>query len=524
MSPRSWYVFLMGALVLIPLSIGTYKVLWLGVRLSDVLPRTQYRLTYDVAVDSHGSDVRVRTLLPTSDVHQTISDASVDSPGFHFTSDVVDGNHVGTWTSSTAPDGAHIAYSVSALLTPVRFELAPDLPMPTSYPSSLLADLKPEEAIQVDAPEVQKELRRLAADRGSVTARLHRIFDFTSGFNQRPFKGTTDALTALRLGEASCNGKSRLFVALARAAGIPTRLVGGIILESGSKRRSHQWVEAWIGGHWVPFCPTNKHFAELPENYLKLYVGDLPLFSHTKDINFDYRFITTTSSVPSPVAKQWFHSINVWALFERLGFSFALLRTVLMLPIGALVVVLFRNVVGLPTFGTFLPALLAAAAGETGPGWGVMGVCIVVGVVAVVRWLFRRFELLHSPMLAILLAAVTTTLLATTLLAERFDLLQLTRIVLFPIAVLAITAERFYLSTADQGPGKAMLEFGGTVVVMLACYVVMDSHALQALLIGFPEALLLVIAADLYAGRWVGVRLSEVIRFRKLLMANRSTP
>lgn len=37
-----------------------------------------------------------------------------------------------------------------------------------------------------------------------------------------------------------------------------------------------------------------------------------------------------------------------------------------MLPLGALVVVLFRNVIGVPTFGTFLPALIAAAAGGRG--------------------------------------------------------------------------------------------------------------------------------------------------------------
>ncbi len=150
-------------------------------------------------------------------------------------------------------------------------------------------------------------------------------------------------------------------MALARAAGIPARLVGGLILEPGTKKTSHQWVEAYVAGHWVPFCPTNNHFAELPERYLTLYYGDEALFRHTSDINFDYRFEVTSQLVPSPKAKASFKLFNVWALFERMGLSFSLLRTILMLPIGALVVVLFRNVIGLPTFGTFLPALIAAA-------------------------------------------------------------------------------------------------------------------------------------------------------------------
>ena len=115
----------------------------------------------------------------------------------------------------------------------------------------------------------------------SVLALLTAIHKRVSALESRPFKGTTDALTALRLGEASCNGRSRLFVALARRAHVPARLVGGIILENGTKRVGHQWVEAWVAGRWVPFCPTNGWFAEIPAHYLTLYHGDRAAFSRT---------------------------------------------------------------------------------------------------------------------------------------------------------------------------------------------------------------------------------------------------
>ena len=52
---------------------------------------------------------------------------------------------------------------------------------------------------------------------------------------------------------------------------------------------------------------------------------------------------------------------------------------------------------------------------------------------------------------------------------------------------------------------------------MLACYVVMNSLALQVLVIGFPEVIFLAVAANIYLGRWVGMRLSEYRRFRGLL-------
>jgi len=149
-------------------------------------------------------------------------------------------------------------------------------------------------------------------------------------------------------------------------------------------------------------------------------------------------------------------------------------------------------------------------------------VLLVVAAAATARWGLQRLELLHSPTLAILLSAVTASLLGVAAVAERTDLVSLTRVTFFPIAVLAISAERFYLSLAEHGLRQAGQELGGTLAVMLACYSVMNSLALQVLLIGFPEVLLLVVAADLYLGRWVGVRLLEYVRFRRILFPPRA--
>jgi len=494
-----------------------FKIRALGYSLADVFPARQYEVTYALSLDGHGGDVRVRSFLPASDERQLVSDERDASSGLSLAVGVDGPNRLATWSGADVPDGAAIRHVFRVIPRAVSYAIPADLTVPDTVPTSAAVWLRPEEEIQVDAPEIAEALGSIGADRGPLLARLQRIHAFTSGLTPRPFKGTTDALTALRLREASCNGKSRLFVALARAAGIPARLVGGLVLESGSKRTSHQWVEAYVAGHWVPFCPTNGHFAELPERYLTLYRGDEVLFHHTADVNFDYRFETRSELVPSARAKASFTFLDVWGLFDRLKLPFSLLRTILMLPVGALLTVLFRNVVGMPTFGTFLPALLAAAAGETGAAFGVVAVLVVVASVATARWAMSRLELLHSPTLAILLAAVVFTLIATTLAAERLGIPELTRVTLFPIAVLAICAERFYLSLTEHGARTAGKELAGTLVVMLGCYVVMNSLALQVLVIGFPEVLFLVIAANVYLGRWIGMRLSEYRRFRGLL-------
>jgi hypothetical protein len=508
------------ALLVLPvlaLFIGAYKVRSFDASFKELLPEARYNVALRMNLDGHQESVRVTTFLPNTNPRQTVSAEQNNAPGLEFESELKGLSRKVSWRGSSVPNDTSVEYMFGVTSRAIHFNLEPGIPLPNSYPTSLTPYLVADEHIQVDDPQIRSKLREIGADTGSVTLRLERIYSFVSGLKVRPFKGTTDALTALRLGEASCNGKSRLLVALARAGGIPARLVGGLIMQTGERRTTHQWAEAYVAGHWVPFDTTNAHFAELPAHYLTLYYGDEVLFSHTKDINFKYHFDVETSLVPTAEAKAVLGRFNVWALFERLGLPFSLLRTVLMLPVGALVVVLFRNVIGMPTIGTFLPALIAAAATETGPLWGMLGLLIIVLCVCATRWALNSMQLLHSPTLAILLTVVTVAMLGTSMLAEQLGAAQLTRISLFPVAVLAITSERFYLLWAEEGLRDAVKQLAGTTLVILACYLVMNSLALQVLIIAFPEVLLLVIALDIYLGRWVGMRLSEYLRFRGLL-------
>ena len=504
-------------LILIPTATFIYKVTVLDYRIANILPQTEYRVGLRMTLDGGDGRVRVATYAPVDDVRQMISEESQSAPQvLHHTIEAEGLNRQAIWLGAPVPEDVEIRYEFSALLSAVEFTIAPDLEVPESYPRAVREFLQPTEDIQVDAPEIRERLHAIGADRGPLGERVQRIYDDAASLGFRTFKGTTDALTALRLGEASCNGKSRLFVALARATGIPARLVGGLVLQAGSKRTSHQWIEAYIAGHWVPFDPTNHHYAALPAHYLALYRGDEALFRHTGEINFDYMFTTRERLVPSPEARASFSVLNVWDLFARLHLPFSLLQTVLMLPIGALVVVLFRNVIGVPTFGTFLPALIAASLAATGLLWGMVSLVIVTLAVLFARLGLQRLQLLHSPTLAILLTVVVMSMLGTSLVADYLALEELARVAYFPIAVMAITSERLYLVLTERGPRAGMIDYGGTLLVVLACYLVMNSTAMQVLVSGFPEVLLLVIAANIYLGRWVGVRLIELWRFRRL--------
>lgn len=67
------------------------------------------------------------------------------------------------------------------------------------------------------------------------------------------------AATVLRERQADVDGHTLLFVALARASGLPARPVSGILLAEG-RFYLHSWAEVYLG-RWVPVDPT---WGELP--------------------------------------------------------------------------------------------------------------------------------------------------------------------------------------------------------------------------------------------------------------------
>lgn len=475
-------------------------------------------------VDGHGEGLAITTFVPASDGRQLVLSETSGVGDLAAQTTVVDGNRVATWktTGLEGPRAIHYGYRVRT--EGVRFEISPEFVVgdEATATGSDLATLAPTETIQSTAPEVKALAKELMPADRNLVGFLRATFDRVQDLGYKPFKGTTDALTALRLGEASCNGRARLFAAVMRSQGIPARLVGGLILETTAKKTSHQWVEVQIGGHWVPMDPTNHHFAELPFNYLVLYRGDLALFEHTSDVGFRYEFEMAKKLVPRQQTTSQKQVAGIWGVFDELGIPFELLRILIMIPIAAVVVVIFRNVLGLRTFGTFLPALIAAAAVQTGFLWGATFFIAIILVTSVVRRLTAKLQLLHSPQLGVLLTAVVGTMLLVAWIAASAGDRSLGRVALFPIAILAITSERFVLVSAEEGIIEAWKTLFRTLLVVFVCYLTMGSLSLQILFLAFPELLLVIIAIEIWLGRWMGLRMTEWMRFKGLLTGRRA--
>ena len=524
---RLAYIILLLLMLGIPAGSLYYKLYIVQLPLKSLIPDVSYRIETLLEVDGYGNDINVSTFIPKNDSRQSVFEEKNSAGIFNLEIEFRDLNRIARWNADSVNGHQYITYTYNVRARHVRYDIAPDLMILEQYPAEFSVYLGADEGIQVNDPLIDSVLyERLKLPRNKplqVLPALQAIHNhLQNDLENRNFSGFTDAVTALKLGEASCNGKSRAFVALARKLNIPARLVGGLVMTSGSKRTSHQWVEVFVAGHWIPFDTINNHFAELPANYLALYYGDEVLFKHSGNINFSYAFSTYKRLIPrnevsEALGDSLFNSVNIYAVFEKVGISQNLLKILLMIPLGALVTVVFRNVIGFETFGTFLPALIAAAARETGLLWGLIGFLSIVLAASWVRRGLDWLQLLHSPKMAIMLTVVVIMMLAMTVTGVKYGLFDLAHISLFPIAILAITAERFALTEIEQGSQKVWRMTVMTMIVISAAYVVMDSLFLQSLIMALPEMLLVVIALNLWLGKWVGLRLMEFIRFRKLI-------
>lgn len=188
----------------------------------------------------------------------------------------------------------------------------------------------------------------------------------------------------------------------------------------------------------------------------------------------------------------------------------------LLIPVGAFMMLLLRNIIGIKTFGTFMPVLIALAFRETQLIAGIALFVLVVGSGLLFRFYLERLRLLLVPRLTAILILVTLLMAAVSVLSNRLGIEVGLSVALFPMVIMAMTIERMSVTWDERGAGTAVKEGIGTLVVAALAYLVMSWGPIEHLVFVFPEVLLLLFSLSLLLGRYSGYRLTELFRFRAL--------
>lgn len=359
---------------------------------------------------------------------------------------------------------------------------------------------------------VQKVRARSADIASFATEMLHEIND--------PSPGEEVALFADFM--ESPIDKVRTAQLLLAGAQIPTRIVHGLRLgEDARGVQIEHRLEVHNEERWLQFDPLSGE-QRSSTDFLTWWQGEDPLLVVTGgreehvDISMQRNVV---DSVEVAERRSELHGSEAYrfSLFSvpiRAQASYAVL---LLVPIGGLVMAFFRNVIGVPTFGTFTPVLIALAFRETELLNGILLFSTVVALGLTVRFYFERLGLLLVPRLAAVLCVVVLLLVSIGVVSNALDLETGLSVALFPMVILTMVIERMSIVWEERGPAEAIAEGLGSLAVASAAYLVMGVHAIQHLAFVFPELLLVVLAAALLLGRYKGYRLSELMRFKAFL-------
>ena len=309
-----------------------------------------------------------------------------------------------------------------------------------------------------------------------------------------------------------------LLAALCRNRGIPARLVTGLALRHGHEQGGHTWVEAWVQDHWVPACAVYHHFGRVPSSFVIFTFGDVPLVRGRSVRGVGHGFLVERGKVEDEDAADALaglrHFLNRLSLFALPPAEQRLVEFLLLLPVAALIVCVYRNLIGLGSFGTFAPALVGLAFRELG---GLPGFLVFVAIV-LVGWLMRKtldhYHLLQVPRMAFLLSLVVLILIGCILAANSQDLPATRYISLFPMVILTGMIERFWMLEAEDGTASSFRTLLATLLIAVTISLLLSFHAVVHYLFRFPETLGLIMAAQLLLGRYTGYRLLELFRFR----------
>ena len=150
-------------------------------------------------------------------------------------------------------------------------------PLPATDPA-FEPYLAAEPLVEVDDPAILEAVNGVLQDMTDAEDAARRLNDWVfAEVEKTPVVSPPSALNVLRTRAGDCNEHTALFTAMARAAGLPTRVAAGIVyteaLFSKGSFYYHAWPEVWLG-EWVPVDPT---FGQFPADatHIKFVNGGL---------------------------------------------------------------------------------------------------------------------------------------------------------------------------------------------------------------------------------------------------------
>ncbi|WP_043769916.1 UUP1 family membrane protein [Algiphilus aromaticivorans] len=495
------------ALALTAVGVGTvwYKHSVLGFPLEAEATTDAWIVEARLGFEPIGGAVKAQLSLPESPPGYRILEENFISRGYGVAVERIDQQRTAVWTQRR-PSGRQALF-YRATLVPDNSERETDAPVPLPPP---VPDY--EEPYLQAVNSVLDEVRSRSADVATFASRLVQMLASPE---------SNDNIRLMLEGKRSDVDKVSTAIHMLAGARIPARMVRGVRLEDGARDlQPSAWLEVHNGEEWVPIDPANGNTG-YPPNFVKWWKSAADPAQVTRARNVNVRFAAKRSQLDAlqAIRERASDSVPMLVEFSLLNLPVQtqnLYRILLLVPLGVLLIVFLRNVIGVKTFGTFMPVLIAISFRETQLIGGIVLFSLVTALGLSVRFYLERLKLLMVPRLAAVVIVVILLIALLSVISYQLRLPAGLSVSLFPIVILAMTIERMSVVWEEHGAGESVRQGLGSLLVAVAGYLLMFHTNMEHLMLVFPELLLVVLALVLLLGRYTGYRLTELLRFRNV--------
>ncbi|MBK1735930.1 gonadoliberin III [Halorhodospira abdelmalekii] len=497
MSARTVFFALIATLVIVGSAMAAWRHIDAGVPFWPGVQQPVWLVEARIDFEATGEGVLVSFNIPSDPPGFDVSFAHTASPGYGFDKVEEDGVLRGEWSIREASGPQTLYYKIHAVPNGRAYRHS----NPTQEPPTPSAPTW-SGAEETAAAQILERAKQASSTPESLTRQLIAAF-----------RGPVDDNASLLLNRYE---RVEVIERLLHQAGVPARRAMGLRLEDGRRNQSPTpLLEVYASEYWVPFDPQTGHQG-VADDMLLWHRGGASLIDLFGGSGARVVFSMNQQRVP---AEQLARMDEQGALISMLSVhqlpieQQTVFKLLLLLPLGALVTVFLRVLVGVRTSGTFMPVLIALAFLQTELLAGLVSFVGIVALGLLLRSYLSRLNLLLVARIATVIVIVVFLIGLLSLLGYQLGFATGMTLAFFPIIIIAWTIERMSILWEEEGPHEVLVQGSGSLIVALAAYALMSWPLMQHLTFNFPEINLIVVALIMLMGQYTGYRLLELRRF-----------
>ena len=492
-------------LVALGVSITAYQILYLGIPVKEAETAELWNIDAKVEFVANSREpVKVQMFIPPLTQDFVSLNESFVSNNYGVSINRADGNRRVTWSARRANGPQTVYYR---------------LVLTNRYSDEKVKAKGPifRESLSVEGPE------KVAAEALLAPIRQHSAdVETFIGETIKRVNSNDDNAKTLLAGDNSTSKKAAVIELLLSIAHVPMDQVHTIRLTSeGGSQTPELWLRSFNGNEWLYFNPETGEQG-LPNDRLIWWTGSADLIKADGAKKAQVSFTMNNSEMNAMRLAKMTDENTKAGFLEYSLYSLPLVtqqafQIILLIPIGVLVILVLRNLIGIQTLGTFTPVLISLAFRETQLGFGIVLFTIITALGLSLRSYLEHLKLQMLPRLSVVLTFVVVLIAAISLFSHKLGLERGLSVSLFPMVILTMTIERMSIIWEERGGTNAIKVAVGTMIAATLAYLLMSIPELAYFIFTFPAVLMILVGFMLAMGRYRGYRLTELFRFKAFL-------